>query len=185
MIYRLIGERAAHLQARLTPLSPEAAQDAMLANTAYRSGFQAGEFNRDDFHFMDMIESYGPPVFSARFRDFCARHDVAAVFSPVDVFWGRENILEWLGDASEGFFTAVPPLVDVIDDGVTPMKFWPALRKFRREDFVITGELPENQPLAVDLKRPHLMLCSPGFRRLAGAEGLLLDFEDLPCAPVG
>lgn len=181
MIYRMIGDREMHLNARLIPLSPEKAQDALLDDIEYAGEFQANEFNRDDFYFMDMIESYGPPVFSQKFKTLCERQNVAARFTSVNIFWGGENILDWIGPEISGYFTAVLPKVNVIDDRLSPMRFWPKLKKFKHEDYVVNKHLPDGVSLAVDLLRPHLTLCSKEFRSACENAGFQVSFEDLPC----
>lgn len=183
MIYRIVGDREIHVNARLIPLSPEKAQNALLDDTVYAGGFQANEFNRDDFYFMDMIESYGPPVFSQKFKSLCERENVEAKFTSVEIFWGGENILDWVGPDILGHFTAVLPTVSVIDDRMNPMKFWPRLKKFKNEDYVISKNLPDGVSLAVDLLRPHLTLCSKEFRSACEDAGVQVSFEDLPCIP--
>ena len=179
----MIGDREMHLNARLIPLSPEEAQDALLDGIAHAGGFQANDFNRDDFYFMDMIESYGPPVFSQKFKSFCERHNLEAKFTAVDVFWGGENILEWIGPDASGFFTAALPRVNVINDRLSQMKFWPKLKKFKNEDYVIDKNLPGGVLLAVDLLRPHFILCSKEFRSACEDAGVQVSFENLPCVP--
>ena len=183
MLYSLYGNGKFHPLSKLQAKNHEACRDAMYKGETYNGEFIADEFNRDDFYFIDLIESFCVPVFSEKFKNACDEIKPAAVeFRKVNLTWGKDNLLEWVGDKIGGFYTVKPTVVHIIDDKLTPMRFWPKLKKFKNENYVITAMPPEEFGIYVDLKKPHMFFCTDAMKSALEARKLSLSFHELPVA---
>jgi hypothetical protein len=156
----------------------------MYKGAVYDGDFDAGDFNRDDFPFIDVIESFCGPVFNDKFKEVCETIASDAVsFRSTNLIWGNENLLEWVGDTVGGFYVVKPAIVNIIDESQTPMRLWPKLKKFKHEDYVVT-RLPDDEVgIFVDLKRPHLFMLTEKMKSALEAKGIHASFRPLPLVP--
>lgn len=180
MLYSIYGGKN-HPECKLQATDHDACRSSMYKGEVYNGDFNADDFNRDDFHFTDVIESFCVPVFNDKFKLACEAITHGAVsFRRTNLIWGKENLLEWVGDEIKGFYVVHPKIVDIIDESKSPTQFWPKLKKFKHQDYVITG-LPDTEiGVFVDLKRPHLFIITEDMKRSLDAHGIQASFEELP-----
>jgi hypothetical protein len=180
MIYSISGSDD-HPLGRLQAVRDEECREAMYSGDIHVGDFDANAMNRDDFHFTDVIDSFCVPVFNARFKQACEALAPGAVeFHQVRLVWGKEDLLEWVGGQIEGFYVVRPRIVDIIDENLTPMRFWPKLKTFKLEDYVITALPPQALGLFVDHKRPHQFMVTEPMRELLQASGIRARYWPLP-----
>ncbi|MBA5800671.1 hypothetical protein [Rhizobium changzhiense] len=183
MLYSLYGHGKFHPLSKLQAKNHEGCRDAMYKGETYDGDFVADDFNRDDFYFIDLVESFCVPVFSDKFKSACEEiKPGCVVFQKTALTWGKENLLEWVGDKIGGFYTVKPTLVDIIDESLRPMRFWPKLKKFKNENYVITRMPAEEFGIFVDLKKPHMFMCTEAMKLALEARKLSLSFHELPVA---
>jgi hypothetical protein len=72
--------------------------------------------------------------------------------------------------------------VSIIDPQKRPIDYWPTLKKFKSEEFVITKEIDFDFSVVKDMTFPWMMICSSNFKEMCIKEGLYVGFRELPCA---
>ncbi|QBF31925.1 hypothetical protein [Thalassococcus sp. S3] len=181
--YTLTSNPAQNTQSFIYQTDAEAARLADENDDIYLGPYTADDLGRDEITFHDWIPSVSSFVMTDRFVSTVQSYDMRQPdFFEVQLTWGPENLLEWVGDEIKAFFTMRPPAVDVIDPEKTPLHFWPQLKKYKLLDYVVTQPLPEGVHLAVDRSRPFMAICTDRFKTWAERDGLRLGFEPVPCA---
>ncbi len=75
----------------------------------------------------------------------------------------------------------VTNFVDVIDKNTPPMYYWPHLKRFKSEKFVINKKIEGDFCLAQDMKMARMIICSQRFVSFCKKEKLKVHFWELPC----
>ena len=180
--YHLTTHPALHPPEMVHAKDYDAARDAMRENKPYPRAFSADEFAPDSLCFTDFIKvDAAIPMVSKRFRDAMLGANMDDfLFYETIVMYGPENLMNWIGDDVGGLYCATyRHVVDVIDD-IDPVRFWPHLKRFKAENFVVTRPLPEGARVAVDRERPYMPICTEGFKTWCEEQKLNVGFFELP-----
>ncbi|KEY59969.1 imm11 family protein [Serratia sp. DD3] len=186
MFYSLVSSFKYHPDACLQETNYEDAirvnNDIFDNNINYNGTFIANDFPPESLIFTDIIDTLsGIKVVSHNFMDFLTKICPSEViFSECTLTYSGHNILDYIGDDVKGFYIMkVVKYIDIIDKTKKPINFYPKLKKFKLEDFVMK-KVDDDFSLCRDEKELNKVISSEEMKSLCETAGMNIDFRPLP-----
>ncbi|MFS1525726.1 hypothetical protein ACL7TT_16700 [Microbulbifer sp. 2304DJ12-6] len=180
MYYCLSSSFNSHPQARLVETNDEQAHEVVRG----RKRVYDGEFNADSFLEdismeqllkLDLLETHsGLLVLSRRMVDHINNLNLQKMeFYDCALNARSKKIM--------GEFLTIKNnyALNVIDKDITPNHFWPYLKKFKYDNYVITTR--QDFLFGWDIAEPTMLICSEQFCAMVPESMFLIDYEELPC----
>ncbi|KZK95261.1 MULTISPECIES: hypothetical protein [unclassified Pseudovibrio] len=180
MYFRLDSSFNNHPQSRLVETDDEQALEVVWGRkSAYHGEFNADNFleeiSVEDLLKLDFLKTHsGLLVLSRRI----VNHINNLNLQTMDFY---DCVLNAHSKKIKGEFLTIKNnrKLNIVNKDVTPNHFWPYLKKFKYENYVITKK--QDFLFGWDIAIPTMLICSEQFRNIVPNSMFSIDYKELPC----
>lgn len=136
----------------------------------------------DSLSGLDVLRSFcGNFIVSQKFCSIFNDCDLS--FSPARLTTKDKFLENRIGMLGEYFVVLVRREVKIINESLRPMHFWPKLKRFKSEEFVIDQPMPFESKIVRDFGFNDMLIVNEDFVSIAVENKLVMGFREYPVVP--